>query len=737
MPPTTPCPDAQVLQDLLLGRLPGSAGEPLYRHLEECARCTELALTFHAGDWLLDALRAQAGQTEAEDAAVVGLIRTLRCLGPPRPGPETGDSDPGKEQDADKDRPTVLFHTPQPQDEGAEGLGDLCGFLAPTEGPDEIGRLGPYRILKVLGAGGMGVVFQAEDPALQRSVALKAMRPTLAASGPARRRFLREARAAAALEHDHVVAIYQVGEDRGIPFLAMQLLKGESLECRLKRERVIAVAEVLRIGRETARGLAAAHKRGLIHRDIKPANIWLEARGDKRPACPPGTEPTSAPLVGTGDRVKLLDFGLARSTADTANLTQSRAIVGTPAYMAPEQAQGTEVDPRADLFSLGCVLYHLCTGEPPFKGQDSLSLLLAVAQDHPRPPRERNPAVPQALSDLILRLLAKARERRPPSAQAVVEAIEVIEGGQTLRLPPSRPRRRRSRLPFVAGFLLLTGLVPGALLVLRNRDAAPVLNVPGPEAGVAAKPADQVAAVVAGLKERNPGFDGKVTYKVAQDVVTELQFVTDCVTDISPLRALSGLRTLDCSGSDWRKGQLADLSPLEGMKLTWLFFGDTQVADLAPLKGMKLAGLGCNWSRVSDLSPLEGMPLTDLHCGGTQVSDLSPLRGMRLNVLCINDTPVSDLSPLKDMKLTEMRCGGTRVCDLSPLNDMKLTLLWCYRLRVPDLSLVRGMPLREIWCDFQPGRDAELLRSLKTLETINRKPARDFWKEVEGFRPGG
>jgi serine/threonine protein kinase len=175
-------------------------------------------------------------------------------------------------------------------------------FLGPPEAPDELGRLGPYRVLSVLGAGGMGVVFRAEDPQLNRPVALKAMLPTAAGAESGRQRFLREARAAAAIKHDHVVSVYQVGEDRGVPFLAMEFLEGEPLDKRLRREGKLPLAEVLRFGREIALGLAAAHKRGLIHRDSKPANLWLEAE--------------------TG-RIKVLDFGLARAARETSPLTRS------------------------------------------------------------------------------------------------------------------------------------------------------------------------------------------------------------------------------------------------------------------------------------------------------------------------------------------------------------------------------------------------------------------------------
>ncbi len=289
---------------------------------------------------------------------------------------------------------------------------ELIEFLSPALAPGEIGRLGPYRVLKVLGAGGMGAVFQAEDPRLERLVALKVMLPQLAASSTNRERFLREAKAAAAIEHDHVVAIHQVGEDRGVPFLAMPFLKGEPLDQRLEREGRLPTAEVLRVGREVAEGLAAAHERGLIHRGIKPANIWLE---------------------GERGRVKLRDFGLARSSRGEGGqqLTASGVILGTPAYMAPEQANGAAVDARCDLFSLGCVLYRACAGQLPFQGADLISTLMAVATETPPEPRALNAAVPPALSGLVMRLLAKKPEDRPPSARAVAEALAAIEKGAT------------------------------------------------------------------------------------------------------------------------------------------------------------------------------------------------------------------------------------------------------------------------------------------------------------------
>jgi serine/threonine protein kinase len=294
---------------------------------------------------------------------------------------------------------------------------DAYPFLAPALGPDEIGRLEQYVVQKVLGVGAMGVVFQADDPSLRRKVALKVMRPSLANVEEYRRRFVREARLAAAIEHDHVVPIYQVAADGAVPYLAMKLLLGETLEDRLGRtDAAFPATEALRIARETAEGLDAAHARGLIHRDIKPANIWLEAGRD---------------------RVKILDFGLARGSAEDGLFTQAGAVIGTPAYMSPEQARAGEVDARCDLFSLGVVLYRMATGVLPFAGKDTLSVLAALASDIPTAPHRLCPAVPRDFSALIMSLLEKDRAKRPQSAREVVAAVAAIERAASVAPPPA------------------------------------------------------------------------------------------------------------------------------------------------------------------------------------------------------------------------------------------------------------------------------------------------------------
>jgi serine/threonine protein kinase len=421
----SPCPESQSYARLLSGQLSEEQRDALLAHLETCEPCGTLADRQLAMDTMVSLMR-QAQAVPAPSRAVVGLIDRLSQLRPDAPVPS------GAELPEEP-----LTQLPAEADEASPE--EPYAFLAPAQAAEELGRLGPYRVLQVLGAGGMGVVFRAHDPQLDRMVALKAMLPALASRDSARQRFLREARAAAALKHDHIVTIYQVGEDRGVPFLAMEFLEGESLEARWQREGKFPVTEVLRIGREMALGLAAAHARGLIHRDIKPANVWLE---------------------GERGRVKILDFGLARAVGEERQLTREGAIIGTPAFMAPEQGRGERVDARSDLFSLGCVLYLMATGVPAFRGTDLISTLMAVATENPRPPRELEPGLPQQLSDLILRLLAKEPGQRPPSAQAVAEDLVRIAAPRGL---PAVPRKRK-KWPIAVGLAVCPLVVGLAIL---------------------------------------------------------------------------------------------------------------------------------------------------------------------------------------------------------------------------------------------------------------------------------
>jgi serine/threonine protein kinase len=328
-------------------------------------------------------------------------------------------------------------------------------FLAPPMSPDELGRLGHYRVLRLLGEGGMGFVFLAEDVKLQRPVALKLMRPDVIGYPGVMDRFLQEARAMAAIRHDHVVTVYQVDEDKGIPYFAMEYLQGQSLFKWQESKPRLLPEQIVRIARETALGLAAAHEHGMIHRDIKPENLWLE-------------EPSG--------RIKILDFGLAKSLMANVRITGVGLTVGTTPYMSPEQARGETLDGRSDLFSLGSVLYELCTGALPFRADNVIDMLKAIRLREPDPILSRNPRVPPALAQFVTGLLAKDPNDRPPSAQAAADALAAIEN--ELRAPsaaqePARAPIFRSRwtlMLWVAGyslFLIVSTIV--AIQILEQR----------------------------------------------------------------------------------------------------------------------------------------------------------------------------------------------------------------------------------------------------------------------------
>jgi hypothetical protein len=286
-------------------------------------------------------------------------------------------------------------------------------FLAPASHPEMLGRLGRYEIEAVIGIGGMGIVLKGFDSELNRPVAIKVLAPHLAHRGTARQRFAREARAAAAVVHEHVVAIHNVESEHATPFLVMQYVPGRSLQDRVDQEGPLDATEILRIGMQAAAGLAAAHAQGVIHRDVKPANILLE---------------------NSVDRALLTDFGLARAAHDLS-LTHSGVVAGTPHYMSPEQASGEVTDARSDLFSLGAVLYFMAAGHPPFRAERPIAVLNRIRCDRHRPVWEISSSIPDEIGDLIDRLLEKKPSRRFASAAETQEALSLALSGIQQRGP--------------------------------------------------------------------------------------------------------------------------------------------------------------------------------------------------------------------------------------------------------------------------------------------------------------
>jgi WD40 repeat protein len=453
MTQTITCPDAGVLKELLDGNLPQERQAELNSHLEGCMTCQQKLEGLAAGKetWTGVARNLSA----AADAPQAGLERVM--------------AQSKKEGQSDTSVETRAAEVP-------------LDFLSPPEDAAHLGRLDDYEVLEIVGRGGMSVVLKAVDPVLQRVIALKVMAPQLAAPASARLRFLREGRAAAAVNHEHVVAIYAVGESNGLPYIVMEYISGLSLQERLDQSGPLELKEILRIGTQTAQGLAAAHAQGLVHRDIKPANILLHN--------------------GVA-RVKITDFGLARAV-DDASLTQSGFVAGTPQYMSPEQARGDAIDHRTDLFSLGSVLYAMCTGRPPFRASTTMGVLKRVSEESARAVREVNPEIPPWLAEIIARLHARNPAERFQSAAEVAEVLgrhlaQLQQGASmpTAAMPapvPSAParsgllRERRwaiaaALLPLLAGAFVVsettgvTGVTEFVATVLRIRTPSGTLVI--------------------------------------------------------------------------------------------------------------------------------------------------------------------------------------------------------------------------------------------------------------------
>jgi eukaryotic-like serine/threonine-protein kinase len=379
--------DPRQLRQLLDDKLPPESQDKLAKHLESCPDCRKELESLAAGpDWWDDAQQILStiinfdSATSADNAASVIRVRN----------------------------------------ENTEGL--RLGFLSPSDDPTKLGRLGPYEIIKVIGRGGMGIVLKGFDSALNRHVAIKVLSPQWMHSDAARRRFAREAKAAAAVVHEHVIAIYAVDSANEMPYLVMPFIDGISLQQRIDRACAtgasatgasatgyasvngpLELKEILRISIQIASGLAAAHAQNLVHRDIKPANILLE---------------------NCVERVLITDFGLARAV-DDASFTRSCFIAGTPEYMAPEQAEGEAVDHRIDLFSLGSVMYALCTGQSPFRRETTMAVLRQICEGTTRPIRQINPNIPLWLEQIINKLHAKNPADR---FQSAAETAELLKG---------------------------------------------------------------------------------------------------------------------------------------------------------------------------------------------------------------------------------------------------------------------------------------------------------------------
>ena len=433
MTPAGKCASPESLSLHLIGSLTEVEETSIVRHLDTCHECqTTLEGLATKGMTLLHTAR-DVGREPSEPDAM--LSRVLAALNDPMLAPIA---------------PIAPVATISRIDLASDAA--LLELLEP-DSHDYVGRIGHYAVTDVVARGGMGIVLKAVDERLNRVVCLKFLAPQIAASASARQRFVREARAAAAVRSDHVVTLHAVEEHRGLPYLVMDFVPGQTLQERLEREGPLPIDDVIRIGIEAACGLAAAHAQGLVHRDVKPANIlWEQDSG----------------------RVRITDFGLARAV-DDQSVTREDCIVGTPEYMSPEQARGETVDHRSDLFSLGSVLYALCTGRPPFVSTGgALPTLLQVTKGQPLSVSALNHNVPAGLATVIERLHAKDPHDRLQTAHEAAEALRSVADWRGIErsarnaiLPAVlKPQWR----PWAAAAALFVAAILLAQLVIRITD---------------------------------------------------------------------------------------------------------------------------------------------------------------------------------------------------------------------------------------------------------------------------
>lgn len=628
-------------------------------------------------------------------------------------------------------RPSGAFIPPKPLTDGD---------FEPPEKDGEVGKLGRYRILKKLGQGGMGAVYLGYDVVLARRVALKVLLPQHTVEAESRERFLREARAAAMVKSDHIVTIFDVGEENNIPFIAMEYLLGYSLDQYLRVTGELPLAQILRVGREIALGLAAAHERGLVHRDVKPANIWLEA--------PHG-------------RVKLLDFGLARTETDDTHLTGSGYVMGTPAFMSPEQARALKLDPRSDLFSLGVVLYRLATGRMPFTGTTTMAVLTSLAVDVPPPARQVKADIPEALEALMARLLAKNPADRYQTVWEVIKALRDIEqprlvtgelpvvvqaipmaiaaqsenvwegieaSGSSPRVlesgteatpvsadrPRKKPARKPSKWPIILtgiAFLAAIGALAGVVLwlknpkekesVVQNSDPTEKLRPKTPVAKPTAgdpdrKAAEYVLSVGGSVQVNNDRRELTFAAELPKEpfVLKSVNLsrkgrVTDAGLEV--FRGCTTLTFLDLGTTSVSDAGVANFGGCTHLSLLSLHATNVTDAGLVTFKDCNdLTYLRLSKTRVTDagLANFKGRTaLTTLDLSGTEATDagLMNFRGCESLIdLALSNIPVSNdgLATFSDCKnLGRLLLGNTRVTDsgLATLSKLK-------RLVVLDLS---------------------------------------------------
>lgn len=484
-------------------------------------------------------------------------------------------------------------------------------FLLPSSHPGSLGRLGNYEVLGRVGKGGMGLVLKAFDQTLHRTVALKVMHANLAASDENRRRFLREARAAAGINHPNVVTIHFVGEQRGMPYLVMEYVEGITLSERIKRGPPFDEASMVQIGTQIALGLGAAHERGVIHRDIKPSNVMLLN----------GREP-----------VKITDFGLALTTLDGEPITSGCRVLGTPSYMSPEQVNGREVDPRSDLFSLGCVLYAMAVGRSPFQGTHTIEVAKKIEEQIPPPLHRSVAGISESFSGVVDRLLEKRPDRRFQSAQDLIQALcgqRVAPAVCTPREKPRRLSRRRVRWALIAAACLLAVAGPLLAWALGWRPFASATKVQTLFDDSRDTPVSQASLTVSKTGQADHQTIGEALARAGPG--STIRILDDAVYDevirIDDAERLRGL-TLEADKHPTLAGRVGKQTVLAVRNTLGLTIRGVQVKPGADQHGIMIMGnvAGLTIDRVTCTHPEESKWANVYICEGAKGSRESPIR---------------------------------------------------------------------------------------------------------------
>lgn len=601
--------------------------------------------------------------------------------------------------------------------------------LTNPRGPAQLSKLGQFNLVKKLGEGGMGTVYLADDTISKRKVALKVLPRKLSDDLNALTRFKREAKAMAKLNHENIVAAFSTGEEKGFNYLVMELCEGEPLDKKLKRKHYLDWDRAINITFQTAQGLKHAHEQGIIHRDIKPANIYVLKNGV----------------------VKILDMGLSKNLDgnESSFNTQSGVVLGTPHYIAPEQATGErDIDGRADIYSLGATLYNMVTGQTPFQGSSSAVIMLKHINEKLPNPQDIREGIPDGVVLVIEKMMAKAPADRYANCAELLKDLELLSKGKMPQIavpmdefkssiamakapikkgskPPSTGRMRTTgsyNQKRDAGDQAFVGPAP----VARDEDDDEY-HTPVPSAAsrkivfiAAGTMAALIAVVIFALfsgksktptvgKENPPVKPPETHTPEPPSVVIQpkneneswLKSVAALAVDEQLEKVMERLKTLNPGfDGEYKKtlvnGQLDELDirsfAIQDITPLQVF---TKLRQLT-LEGDK-EGNEIQRSRISDLSALKDLPLTKLSVAYSTVRDLAPLREMKeLATLNISYSLVEDLTPLKGLPLTWLNCRETKVTNLEALRGLKLNYLDASDTQIFTIEPLHGMPLRHL-----------------------------------------